>query len=496
VGSKVLGSIDTQTHSSTFQNGGGGNGRASGARALGQSVGRLLNRNGRAGGPKRRISTPRWLWLGMVVCCLPVVAFAFAVHVGVTRNDDTVQTVGEDATQGITVAQQIKLHLAELDSIAVTQLVVEPPVTEADGGYPADYDAKRSELHENLVAAAAQSQGDAYAQTLANIDYVLGHYHALMADSFAAQAAGDAAGALERYRAAHEVMDSTLLPEADRFDRANTYVLNATYGRQLDRSSTTETWIVVTGAGVLVVLVVAQYLLYRRFRRVLNIALVLASALVVLSITSAFTRLDRSEQRLAEARDESFDAVHQLARAQATTQVAHQAQGDRLLDPSDTEAADERFEAATDRLFRLPEAEYGEDPDPDEVVGSIDDVTGDAPAGSAGYLAAVAEGQAFDAANEAIRAFGQYLVADESLRDLVADSDVAVARGDYGVDQSVQTLTDAIAQAQQIQQQAFDGDVDGARSATRGMGAINLGLAGAVILLVLVGFGQRLREYR
>ena len=103
-----------------------------------------------------------------------------------------------------------------------------------------------------MLAALVSSSGAAYEQPLANIDYVLSHYHALVKDAFAAMLADDTAGAVEAYGQAHQVMAETLLPEADFVDKANSYVLNDSYDTQNARSASTapDRGVVARPAGV------------------------------------------------------------------------------------------------------------------------------------------------------------------------------------------------------------------------------------------------------
>jgi hypothetical protein len=486
---------------------------------LGSIDGGTRIRNGRRGGidgitgvrtlaGKRRVSTPLLLQAGMVLACIPVVAFALAVHVGLTRNDNTVQTVGEDATGGITIAQRLKLNLAELDSIAVRDLLVAEPLS-PDSGYPADYNTKRTELHENLVSAAAQSPGAAYEQTLANIDYVLGHYHALLADSFAANAGQDPATALAKYDTAHQVMSETLLPEADRFDKANTYVLNDTYGRQKERSTSTMGWIGVACAGVVVVLLAVQITFARAFHRILNFALIGATVLAIAGGVLALDRLQESREELSEARDHSFDSVHQLSRARAVTVMAQQAQGDFMLHPStpgSAEAADERFHGFVDRLFRLPRPDDPLDPQPseDELVAAAGRRS--VPRGSGGYFASVVEeGRSENindpedegslATRDALKAFADFVESDQVMRDQVGEGNPGAAVDTYRRSEDVDQLVEAIDTARRTVQDDFDDHVDNAESATSHLRQLNFGLAAVIVGLIIAGFYTRLREY-
>jgi hypothetical protein len=437
----------------------------------------------------RSPSTPFLLRLGMALACLPVAFFAVAVQLGVDRNDSTVRTVGRDATRGITVAQAIKLNLAELDEIVAQDLLDPAPL--GPSGFPDDYNVKRAELHDNLVLAALESStGAAYQQPLVNIDYVLAHYHTLVKDAFAARDAGDPGRAAEIYGRAHAVVDDTLLSEADFVDKANTYVLNDTYDRQKARSASTVRVIVVSWVLLLAFLVVVQLVVARKFRRLVNLALAAATVIAAVSGAFALSRLDRSSSDLTTAREESFDSVHVLARARATVVSARQAQARLLLDPGRASDAQAAFDVQARRLFRIQGT---------QDVASLARA-GEIPDGAGGHLATVAnaavDGDRAAAARRALVAFGDYLADDAELRQLVADDDVGAATARYQSGEAFTELTDAIDDAQAIDQATFDDHAGAAADAAAPVDRVTLAAAAGVLALVLLGLYQRLREYR
>lgn len=429
-----------------------------------------------------RVTTPRLLALGMVLVCLPVAFVALAVRAGVTSSDRTIDTVGTEATRGITVAQDIKLNLAELDQLAVGDLLVAEPV--GAGGFPEDYAEKRREVHASLVLAAAEIHGEAYQRIVVNIDYALGHYHALLRDTFAAAEAGDTLGAAELYRQAHEVMAGTLLPQADQLDKSSTYVLNDSYRRH---QSDADDWIalIAVAAVVLVVCLVAvQVVLGWRFRRVLNLALIAATLLAVAHGVYVVDRLDTVEDHLASAREGAFDSVHALARAQAVTVAARQVEGQMLLDPENRAAAEEEFQRQADRIFRVPAGDAG-------AVAS----SGEVPEGAGGYLATAVS--AADGADPLVlQSFGDFMQAHESLRQSLAAGGTEAALNVFAAGTAYRELTDDLQAEQANRQDTFDDEAGRARDAVQPVDRVNLLLAGAVLILVLVGLGQRLREYR
>jgi hypothetical protein len=438
-------------------------------------------------GRVRAPSMPFLLRLGMALACLPVIAFATAVQLGIERNDSTVRTVGSEATRGITYAQALKVDLADLDEVVVRSLVDGAPL-EANG-LPGDYNAKRAEVHESLVLAAlVSSSGAAYEQPLANIDYVLSHYHALVKDAFAAMLADDTAGAVGAYGQAHQVMAETLLPEADFVDKANSYVLNDSYDRQNARAASTARLIVVSWLALLAFLVLAQVLVARRFRRVVNLGLALATVVALASGAFALNRLDDSSAHLTRAREQAFDSVHVLARARATAVSARQAQGQFLLDPA-ADGARAAFQDQVRRLLRV---------DGSDVTDLAQ--TGSVPAGAGGSLARVAGPGASSSDPESVRravvAFGAFLTEDAAMEDLVAAGDTEAATATYTSGQAYAELDAAIDSAQSIEQESFDEAAGSAADAARLLDEINLLSAAGIVLLALLGLFQRLREYR
>jgi hypothetical protein len=437
----------------------------------------------------------------MALSIVPVAFFAGAVQLGVARNDTTVRTVGRDATRGITVAQAIKLNLAELDEIVVQDLLGQ--VQLGPSGFPQDYNDKRSELNQNLVLAASESaSGAAYQQPLANIDYVLAHYHTLVKEAFAAHGGGDEARTATLYNRAHDVLSTSMLPNADFVDKANTYVLNNSYDTQTARSASTGRVIVVSWVAMLVFLGLVQLLLARKFRRLLNPALAAATVAAVLAGGFALGRLDSSKNHLSQAREQAFDSVHVLARARATVVSARESQGQLLLDPASASEAQADFTAASGKLFRVQDAQS----DVAELAKE-----GIVPPGSGGYLAGVAGPTSADHANHAdhdevpaassgsarhaLIAFGTFLSADSEMRDLVRKGDTHGATLMYDNAQTFTALTNAIDEAQSIDQTTFNAHVRRAARATDHLAVLNTAAVAGLLMLVLLGLYQRLREY-
>jgi hypothetical protein len=367
------------------------------------------------------------------------------------------------------------------------------PTAIGPAGFPEEYDVKRSQLHDNLLLAASDAPSSAaFRQPLVHIEYALSHYHTLVRDAFAAAGQGDRLQAAILYGRAHEeVMDGTLLPEADFLDKANTYVLNDTYDTQKDRSASTVRLIQVSWAVLVGFLLLAQLLLARRFRRLLNPALAAATLLAVAGGGFALVRLDTSASELTTAREEAFDSLHVLARAQATVVSARQSEGQLLLDPEGAAESQADFDTHTEKLLR---AQGG-----GTVVLAREAQRGIVREDAGGYLATVARRE--DAGSQqrfnrrAIVAFGGFLAADEALREMVGSGGVTPAVPLYEAGETYTELTNAIDTAHAVNQATFDDHADAAADAAAYVDLVTTVVAGAVLLLVVLGLYLRLREY-
>lgn len=445
---------------------------------------------------QRRLTTPRVLRAGMVLVCLPVLALAATVQLAVATNDEAVDTVAENATDGIATAQRIKANLAGLDELAVRTLLAD-----ADGGDGRDelrdqYAEQRRALHDSLTAAAADAPpGAAYEMPLVNIDYALAHFHGLVDDSIDALDRGDRAVAATLYGRAHEVMATTLLPEADFIDKANTYLLNATYDEHRDDTESRTASVVIAGAVLIVALLVVQFLLARRFRRIVNPMLVAATVLAIAVVALVSDRLDGSAAELAVAREEAFDSVHLLARSEATVLTLRQAQGHRLFDPGSA-AATKAFGDETRKLFRVPEGE-----DLATVLERAWTEKLGFPDGTGGYLSTVIAGEVdairYDGpAWETLERLSALLNEDAELRRMADAGNGAAAVARFETGEVAGALRTTLATARTDQQARFDEHAGAANEATSGLRLLNRLAFLLLVGLILAGFYVRLREYR
>ncbi|MGH9211274.1 MAG: hypothetical protein ACRD2C_11410 [Acidimicrobiales bacterium] len=467
---------------------------------------RLTRGRPRHAGATTRFTTPQLLRVSIVGACLAIAVFALVVQIAASRTERATDTMGAEVTQPVTLAQQITLDLAELDQIVVNALLQPGELGASD--FPDAYDSHRRGLQDDLVALAAASPGDALRQRLVDLDYALAHYHALVRESLAAADSDDPDGAAVVYGEAHTVMRETLLPEADSFAEASQVVVANDYDGHRSDVTSLSRLVLASWVLLLAVLLAVGIFVAKRFRRMVNVAVVGATVLALVAGGYTFSRLDKASSHLASAYDRAFGAIHALGQARVTTVAAWQADGLLLLDPSGTmtrsdsvesPAVEERFAIEADQLFQVPDPARGAGRN--HRTDRVDRArAGEVPDGATGHLAVAFDADVSDEGNEAtseaLVAFARFLDADAELRLLVDSEDTVGALVRYQDAEAFDRLVAAIDDARAMDQHSLDHHAGSADDTSAGIGWVAVVASIVMVVLVVVGLYPRLREYR
>jgi len=459
--------------------------------------GELPSAAGRTRRRPRRFTRSVQIRVAMVVTALAIVFFAVSVHQAVTDAQKTVTAVGQDDTAGIQAAQRIKSDLAEMDLIT-TQELLKP--TADKGSLPDAYVRKHKELVTDLDVASQQiTLGTAETVPLANLEYERAQYQALVRDAILADQDGDRSKALSLQQQAHEVMAGSLglQEQADAFDKANTYALNQSYANHKSSSASSGRMLLLSGFGLLAVLLVIQLWHVLGFHRLFNLGLASATLVGAGVFLFSTARISSSDQHLTEAREHAFDPVHELWQARAAAYLARQAEAQALLDPSRADAAETVYQQASGRLYRVPDATTN-------IAESAKNFR--VPTGVGGYLANELRNQSISAAASAatkdtLTRFGDYDAAHQAVRaaassgktDRAVTSFLAQGPGDNGY--AFTQLVTAIYKTLSLNETAFTANADAAAHALAGVDVLNAVAALVLLGLVMWGLSQRLREY-
>ena len=202
------------------------------------------------------------------------------------------------------------------------------------------YAADEQRAEQDLQQVAVTSAGDPSAQRAAGtILGALGRYEALAADAILINQTGNdrpgmpSAATLNYYQQATDLMQNTVLPAADSLTTANSDSLTASYNQNHSAAQNGRLFVLLLGMVLVAVLVIAQVFLAKRYRRLINPGLALAT-LLVLGLTGAgAVQLGAQASQLYVAKVEAFDSILALSQARAVSYDANADESRYLVDP-------------------------------------------------------------------------------------------------------------------------------------------------------------------
>jgi hypothetical protein len=171
--------------------------------------------------------------------------------------------------------------------------------------------------------------------------------------------AGKDAEAVTEYRSALATLQDKIMPNADDLNKANSDVLEETYGREKSASALSRGLVLVLGMVLVGILLYIHIFLGVRFRRRLNMPLIFSMIVLSLFIRHLTSNLAQSARGLIVAKEDAYNSVLCLLDARASAALADTAQSRCLLDRQDMAAQQKLFQANMDRIATISEGADG-----------------------------------------------------------------------------------------------------------------------------------------
>jgi hypothetical protein len=409
-----------------------------------------------------------------VALVVAIVALWAASFVSTLARRDATHRMSGTAAPAFLAAQSLHAELAEANATVVGSFLVGE--TEPAGQRQAYQRSVAAATAQLDVLARAGSSADAR-RALLVVSGQLPVYTGLVDQARADNRLG--LNVAEAYlRQASQLMRDTILPAADTLAGLEAGQLDDGYRRAT--SSAHPALVTVAGVLTLAGLVGVQLLLYRRTRRLLNLPLVAATAIVAVVVGLTLTAFATERARLVDGRDNGFVPTADVAQARVLGLRAYGDQNLSLIARGDGAALDADADAVISQL--------GYDPRTGRPTGS-------------GVLAAVTALGGPDHNDRAAvsPAWRDYLAQSIRARALAADpggfqAAVALTLGEGAQDF---TLFDTHANAAlSTSQRLFAARLSSAGS---GFGGLAIGVSAAAAIaaaLVLAGLQIRINEYR
>ncbi|MFJ8389970.1 hypothetical protein ACIQ9Q_36690 [Streptomyces sp. NPDC094438] len=291
----------------------------------------------------RWATVPGRLRLARTGCLLLIAALLIQLAVSAAGVRATWNEIAQRDAPRTIAATQLNLALNDMDAQVANILLssgdsgtgngrLDTPLSHAKTNYGSAQDT----ISRSLRTLAAASEGDkATERTVVTLTDEFAHYQEIVGRALEDDGhPGGKDTARAQYHWATSVLGEQLLPQARALVDANNAVYERAYDSAHSDLTTQLSAEAVLGVLLLGALVLIQIRLARDFRRVLNPALLAATACALVATLCGGGLLTVNSGELKTARHDSFDSVVALARSQAIGYDANADESRYLLDPS------------------------------------------------------------------------------------------------------------------------------------------------------------------
>jgi hypothetical protein len=444
----------------------------------------------------KTLKTPQILKLGLHgTWVMSVLLMAVSIG-GVQTQRQAVQTIGKDAAPSIINAQRIKDSLVDLDANAANELIAKP------GQNPAAvkaYGDRQKKLAMLIVSAAENiTYGDTERQPIEQLQVELGNYMMLVQQARDYHQQGNTNSMLIAYRNAAKTIDNKLLPTADELNEVNWRELERIYAQQQNFRQGSIGLILLSGAGLVGILVALQLFLNARMRRTINPFLLLATILAIGSVLDTTRIFLSTGHHLKVAKEDAFTSLHALRQGRAIAYSANAAESRYLLDKAFASSHEQAFFRHVERIAKLPQGMTY-----DRLLAEVR--SGKLPTGFSGFMADGLNNITFkgerESAVKTLDMFVRYLAIDTQIRQLETSGQhqaavtLCIGTNPGQSNWAFEEFKKAHSETMNINKDEFDLAIAASFNTLNGFEVKMPVLMGAIALFTLLGLRPRMREY-
>jgi hypothetical protein len=462
-------------------------------------------------------TTPGQIRAFAVAGLLAVLALFAVTATAIGNARDGVQTIGHDAGPQVVATGTLFFALSDMDAQAANVLLIgkESGLGREREASKRRYKLRRAQASRALIQAAQLAGDDLpQQQTVLSVFDGLGRYERLVAqaitlDEQARRAAGPPPQeVIDIYRLGTGLMKLELLPKAYNLTLDSGATVRQTYAAKRSAVLTGRAWVWLAGLVVVGVLAGAQVFLARRFRRVVNPALALATLVVLVLVVAGTGLLSAQADQLRRAKQDGFDSVLALSRARAISNSAFGDESRYLLDPGRADTYEQVY------LDKAQSVLYTEAGNLEEYYRGVDTAVRQFSAGrgqasflgffgdEVRHVGSAGQGSTLvETLSDTLVSYQQVQQNDSRMRELAnanrRQDAVALRMGrDSGAVGAFNRYDGSLVALTAAHDRAFDRAIASADDGLRGWDVMLPGAAIAVAVLILIGVRPRLAEYR
>jgi hypothetical protein len=318
---------------------------------------------GRLARPLRPRTLPGRIRAAALAAVLAVAALFAVTGSAIGDARDGLRVIGHGAGPQVVATGDLYFSLSDMDAQLANVLLIgrEQDLGVGRARALAVYEQRRAQADRATLQASELASRDPSGQrTVQAVLDGLGRYERLASQALLLdEQAGHAAGppprqVIDLHRRATDLMKLDLLPKAYNLTLDNGTIVRRTY--EAKRSSVLDgrLWVVATGLVLLALLVGLQLFLSRRFRRLINPALVLATLVTLVLVAVSVGLLSAEAGQLRKAKQDGFDSILALSRARAISNSLNADESRYLLDPGRADTYEQVYLDKSQSILYVP----------------------------------------------------------------------------------------------------------------------------------------------
>jgi hypothetical protein len=394
------------------------------------------------------------------------------------------QSVGKETVPQIVAAKDIRATLASAHSNAMNAMLTK----ERQGGkFWSLYRKDLNTLHLQLVNASENiTYGDEERIPLFTILSNISAYEYTVGGAVSS----GAEISVDQFMEANRLMQQKILPASSTLNKANLTQLDSIYSSYTKNINNVVVFMGITGFVFLIILLGTQVYLFKKTHRVLNIGLLTATILFLVSLVYSGMALNSVKADLYTAKQEAFDSLNALWSAKAESFNANAIESLYLLHNGTG-----IVQTADTINFNLSAARISSDNKAALAGGKFE-----------GYLSDALSNITFKgekaAAASALQQWVKYVDIDKQIRSLEYDSKhnkaIALCVGDAALQSNYEFIKfDALlGEVIKINQANFDSSINSAFKTLDVFPYITAGFLVLIIAACILGMKARIDEYK
>ncbi len=279
---------------------------------------------------RRSLTTPQRLQLGLYGIWGTGLLVGLAAVSAVQAQRQAIQTVAYDSVPSVYVGKRVLDSLEDMDANAANILLAAP------GKNPdaiKAFEKRRNDTRKRLVLLSKNITLPEEQDLVNHLQTELDRYGEVITQAQVLHGQGNREGTLTQYRTALDILETQLLPAAEKITQLNLSTLEKAYRVQQQATVFRLGIIVLSGILFLATLVSLQLYLSQRTRRTLNPALLAATALAAIYVLQTLLAVSHSTYQIRVAKQDAFDSLYALRTGRAFAYSANADESRYLLDP-------------------------------------------------------------------------------------------------------------------------------------------------------------------